>query len=248
MRTARTIAFLLLMSQPLMAQTAIDASQNPTLITRLAVLAALSLLPFAILLLTSFMKIVVVLSLLRSSIGLAQTPPNQVLNGIALLLTLYVMFPTGLAMYKEAESAIKTSPPTEVFSDQSALFVISVVDKAKEPLRNFLSRNCNSKHVQSIYTIAKRILPETYKPQLKQTDFMILIPSFVTTELQGAFTVGVLIFLPFFMIDMIVSNVLLAMGMMMLSPMSISLPIKLLLIVMTDAWTLLIQGLALSFK
>lgn len=240
--------FLLLLSQPLLAQEIADGSQNPAMVTKMAILAGLSLLPFAIMLLTSFMKIVVVLSLLRNAVSLAQIPPNQVVNGIALFMTIYVMFPTALAMYKEAEVAINTSPPTEVLSDQSAAFVIRVVDKAKEPLRNFLERNCNPNHTVRIYDLASRSLPEVYRPSLKSTDFLVLIPSFITTELKAAFTVGVLIYLPFFMIDMIVSNILLAMGMMMLSPMTISLPIKLLLLIMTDAWAVVIQSLTLSFR
>ena len=267
--------FLILLTVPLAAQSAplkaapIQASQltaqnnavltpqpasddatahNPSMITKLAVLAGLSLLPFAIMLLTSFMKIVVVLSLLRNALGVQQTPPNQVLNGIALMITLYVMFPTGLAMYTAAEKVIKTSPPTAMISGEAAVYVINVVDKAKEPLRDFLQRNCNPKHTRSFYTLAYKIFPDPYRDQLKQNDFIILIPSFITSQLKTAFEIGVLIYLPFFVIDLVVSNILLAMGMMMLSPLTIALPIKLLLLVMVDGWTVLVQGLAMSFK
>lgn len=240
---------LLLLTTPLLAQTADTAgSANPSMVTKLAVLAGLSLLPFAIMLLTSFMKIVVVLSLLRNALGVQQTPPNQVLNGIALLITLYVMFPTGLAMYNAAEQVIKTNPPTAVISDQSATFVLNVVDKAKEPLRDFLQRNCSAKHMRSFYNLAYKLFPEPNKTELKQNDFIILIPSFITSQLKSAFEVGVLIYLPFFVIDLVVSNILLAMGMMMLSPLTIALPIKLLLLVIVDGWTVLVQSLAMSFK
>jgi type III secretion protein R len=238
----------LLVSTSLFAQTSIDANVNPSMVTKLAVLAGLSLLPFAIMLLTSFMKIVVVLSLLRNALGVQQTPPNQVLNGIALLITIYVMFPTGLAMYNAASGVINTNPPPAVLSEQSAAFVINVVDKAKEPLRGFLERNTSQKHMKSFYTLAYKIFPDPHKQQLKQNDFIILIPSFITSQLKSAFEIGVLIYLPFFVIDLVVSNILLAMGMMMLSPLTIALPVKLLLIVMVDGWTVLIQGLALSFK
>ncbi len=224
------------------------SSPNPSMVTKLAVLAGLSLLPFAIMLLTSYLKIVVVLSLLRSALGVNQTPPNQVLNGIALLVTLYVMFPTGLLMYKAAEGVINTNPPTEVLSDQAALFVVNVVDKAKEPLRDFLQRNVSTKHTQSFYALATRLFPEPYKEQVKQSDFIVLIPSFITSQLKTAFEIGVLIYLPFFVIDLVVSNILLAMGMMMLSPLTIALPVKLLLLVMIDGWTVLVQGLAVSFR
>src|SRR3990167_5981845 len=101
-----------------------SGSENPSMVTKLAVLAGLSLLPFAIMLLTSYMKIVVVLSLLRNALGVQQTPPNQVLNGIALLITIYVMFPTGLLMYQAAEGVITKNPPANILSDESAAFVI----------------------------------------------------------------------------------------------------------------------------
>jgi type III secretion protein R len=223
-------------------------SNNPSMIAKLAVLAGLSLLPYAIMLLTSFMKIVVVLSLLRQALGVQQTPPNQVLNGIALLVTMYVMFPTALLMYKAAEQEIKTNTPTEIISSDSAYFVIKVIDKAKEPLRQFLIRNVSAKHLQSFYSLGTKTFPEPYKSELRQTDFIVLIPSFITSQLKTAFEIGVLIYLPFFVIDLVVSNILLAMGMMMLSPLTIALPIKLLLLVMIDGWTVLVQGLAVSFR
>ena len=218
------------------------------MVTKLAVLAGLSLLPFAIMLLTSFMKIIVVLSFLRQALGVQQTPPNQVLNGIALLVTLYVMFPTALLMYKASEGVLKTNPPADILSNQSAIFVVDVIDKAKEPLRDFLQRNVSAKHIQSFYALGTKTFPEPYKTELKQTDFIVLIPSFITSQLKTAFEIGVLIYLPFFVIDLVVSNILLAMGMMMLSPLTIALPIKLLLLVMIDGWTVLVQALAMSFR
>src|SRR5207342_2497750 len=109
-------------------------------------------------------------------------------------------------------------------------------------------RNSSQKHMQSFYQLAYRIFPEPYKTELKSNDFIILVPSFVTSQLKTAFEIGVLIYLPFFVIDMVVSNILLAMGMMMLSPLTIALPIKLLLIVILDGWTVLVQGLAMTFR
>lgn len=230
------------------AAQAADGGENPSMVTKLAVLAGLSLLPFAIMLLTSFLKIIVVLSLLRQALGLQQTPPNQVLNGIALLITIYVMFPTGVAMYQSAQGIIRTQAPREMLSPEAATFVVNVVEKAKEPLKGFLERNSIPKHMASFYKLAYRMFPEPYKQDLKQTDFIILIPAFITSQLKTAFEIGVLIYLPFFVIDLVVSNILLAMGMMMLSPLTIALPIKLLLLVLVDGWTVLIQGLALSFR
>jgi type III secretion protein R len=223
-------------------------SDAPTMITKLAVLAGLSLLPFAIMLLTSFTKIVVVLSLLRNALGVQQTPPNQVLNGIALLVSIYVMFPTGLKMYNAAESVIHRAPPTDMFTSEAALYVVNVIDAGKEPLRDFLKKNTAIAHTKSFYALGYRTFPEPFKQQLKQNDFIVLIPSFITSQLKSAFEIGVLIYLPFFVIDLVVSNILLAMGMMMLSPLTIALPIKLLLIVMVDGWTVIVQGLALTFR
>jgi type III secretion protein R len=224
------------------------AVQQPDIVTKMAVLAGLGLLPFAVMLLTSFVKIVVVLSLLRQALGIQQTPPNPVITGMALLLSVYVMFPTGVAMYDAAKEVIVQQAPAKLFSEDSTGYVIAVVDKAKEPLRQFLQRNTSVKHVQSFYQIAHKSFPEPYKNDLKSNDFLILVPSFVTTQLKAAFEIGVLIYLPFFVIDLVVSNILLAMGMMMLSPLTIALPIKLLLLVMLDGWTILVQGLILTFK
>lgn len=225
-----------------------EVPENPSLLIKLTVLAGLTLLPFAVMLLTSFMKIVVVLSLFRQALGTQQTPPNQVLTGIALLITLYVMYPTGLAMYEASKPVIERVGPVAVISPQSASFVVEVIDSSKEPLRNFLQRNCNVSHMDSFYKLAYRIFPEPFKSSLQKNDFIIIIPSFITSQLKSAFEIGVLIYLPFFVIDMVVSNILLAMGMMMLSPLTIALPIKLLLLVMIDGWTVLVQGLAMSFR
>lgn len=223
-------------------------STDPDIVIKLTILAGLALLPFAILLLTSFVKIVIVLSLLRNALGVQQTPPNQVINGVALLLTIYVMFPTGVAMYNTSKEVIDNTPPKELFSGQSAVFLINVVDKAKEPLRDFLLRNANPKHIRGFYNLAHRTFPEPYRSKLSTNDFLVIIPSFITSQIKGAFEIGVLIYLPFFVIDIVVSNILLAMGMMMLSPLTIALPIKLLLLVMLDGWTILVQGLVLTFK
>lgn len=220
----------------------------PTLITQIAVLAGLAVLPYAIMLLTSYVKIVIVLSLLRNALGVQNAPPNQVLNGIALLMTIYVMFPTGLAMYNAGSDYIKEKAPQELLTGATATYVINVVDKTKEPLRDFLQRNSMGKHITSFYQLAQRSFPENFRESLKPNDFIILIPAFVTSQLKAAFEIGVLIYLPFFVIDLVTSNILLAMGMMMLSPLTIALPLKLLLLVMVDGWTLIIQGLVLTYR
>ncbi|MEL7431823.1 MAG: type III secretion system export apparatus subunit SctR [Chlamydiota bacterium] len=223
------------------------ALEGPSVISKMAVLAGLAILPFAIMLLTSFVKMVIVLALLRNAIGVQQSPPNQVLNGIALLMTIYVMFPTGLAMYNAAKPVIDKSP-SALFSEQSATYLMEIIDRSKEPLRDFLVRNTYQKNMNSFFSMARRIFPEPYKSSLEPKDFIVLIPSFITSQLKSAFEIAVLVYLPFFVIDLVTSNILLAMGMMMLSPLTIALPIKLLLLVMVDGWTLLIQGLTLTFK
>jgi len=225
-----------------------NSPTQPSVITKMAVLAGLALLPFAIMLLTSFLKFVIVLSLLRNAIGVQQSPPNQAINGIALLMSIYVMFPTGLAMYTSAETLIKKSPPAALFSPDAAYYVTALVDQTKEPLRQFLVRNTLAKHTKYFYQLAFEKFPEEYRSHIDQDNFLVLIPSYITSQIKTAFEVGVLIYLPFFVIDLVTSNILLAMGMMMLSPLTIALPLKLLLLVMVDGWTLIVQGLTLSFR
>ena len=240
--------FLVIFSSSLFAQTDPGAVSQPALVTKLAVLAGLSLLPFAVMILTSFVKIIIVLSLFRSALGVQQTPPNQVLTGLALLLTIFVMFPTGVLMYNSSKEVIDRSSTAPVFSASSAQQIVEIIDAAKEPFKNFLQRNSLPKHIKSFYQIANKSFPEPYKDSLKPTDLIILMPSFITTQLKAAFEIGVLIYLPFFVIDLVTSNILLAMGMMMLSPLTIALPIKLLLLVMIDGWTILVQGLMMTFR
>lgn len=224
-------------------------SEYPGVAQQGIVLIFLALLPFLVMLLTSFMKIVITLSLLRSALGVQQIPPNQVINGIALILTIYVMFPTGMAMYEAAKPVLQTGQqPKELISAASATKLLEVIDVSKEPLRDFLIRNTTKKHMDDFYKLAQKTFPENVSRQMTSKDFIIVIPSFITTQVKNSFEIGVLIYLPFFVIDLVVSNILLAMQMMMLSPLSIALPLKLLLLVMIDGWTILVQGLVLSFN
>lgn len=220
----------------------------PDLTSQAALLVFLALLPFLVMLLTSFVKMVITLALLRSALGVQQTPPNQVINGIALLMTLYVMYPTGIQMYDQAKHVLDRELPKELFSANSAAVALDVIDVAKEPLRDFLVRNTRKQHLQGFVKIAKKSFPEGMEASIKETDFIIIMPAFITTQIRAAFEIGVLIYLPFFVIDLVTSNILLAMQMMMLSPLSIALPLKLLLVVMLDGWTVLVQGLVLSFN
>lgn len=222
---------------------------RPGLVTQATAIVFMSLLPFLVMILTSFVKIVVVLSLLRNALGVQQSPPNQVINGVAFLLSIYVMFPTGVKMYDAARDTIQSqSIPQELFSGDSAEYIIKVAGAAREPFREFLKNNSLVKHHRIFYRMIYRLLPEEYRASLTPEDFMVLVPSFITTQLKSAFEIGVLIYIPFFVIDLVVSNILLAMGMMMLSPVTISMPLKLFLLVMLDGWTLLIEGLVATFR
>lgn len=222
---------------------------RPSLITQAVTLSLLALMPFIVMILTSFLKIVIVLSLLRTALGVQQAPPNQIINGVAFMLSLYIMYPTGLKMYEAAEKSMATvQAPEGLFSPDSAAYIIAIAQDAREPLREFLKRNSSSKHQVLFYRMAYRLLPEENRETLKPDDFVTLIPAYITSQLKDAFEIGVLIYIPFFVIDLVTSNILLAMGMMMLSPVTISMPLKLFLLVMLDGWTMLIEGLVLTFR
>ena len=224
---------------------------QPPIVQKVLIIATMSILPFVVMLLTSFLKMVVVLSLLRQAIGVQNSPPNQVINGMALLMAVYVMSPTVMAMYKESESYMQKNaklPTNEILSAGSVEYLLGVMENAKEPLRHFLVKNSSTKHRSYFYKLARQKFPPDYRNELSGKDFIILIPSYITSQVKGAFEIGVLLYLPFFVIDLVTSNILLAMGMMMLSPLTIALPLKLLLLVMVDGWTLLVEGVVLTYK
>jgi type III secretion protein R len=226
-----------------------DVFKRPSLITQAVVLVLLSLAPFIIMILTPFLKIVIVLSLLRSALGVQQAPPNQILNGVGLMLSVFIMYPTMLKMYDSSLDVIHhMQTPQSITSPETSTYIIAVGTAAREPMRDFLKNNSSGRHHALFYRMAYRVLPENYRKDLTPTDFMILVPSFITSQLKDAFEIGVLIYIPFFVIDLVTSNILLAMGMMMLSPVTISMPLKLFLLVMLDGWTLLVEGLVNTFR
>lgn len=226
-----------------------DAFKRPSLITQGVLLVLFSLMPFIVMILTSFLKIVIVLSLLRSALGVQQAPPNQVINGVAFMLSLFVMYPTVLEMYDVSQEAIRNEKaPDSLMSEGSSTYILNIASYTREPLREFLKKNSSVKHHGLFYRMAYRVLPEDHRAGLKPDDFIILVPSFITSQLKEAFEIGVLIYIPFFVIDLVTSNILLAMGMMMLSPVTISMPLKLFLLVMLDGWTLLVEGLVSTFR
>ncbi len=198
----------------------------------------LALAPYVAVMVTSFTKIVVVLSLLRSALGLQQAPPNVVLNGIALVLTIYVMYPVGLAM------SDKIGPTKDLSGTQSLL---AAADRAKEPLREFMYKHTKLDERAFFLRTARKNLTEDKAAQLSERDFIVLMPAFTVSELSSAFTIGFMIFLPFLVIDLVISNILMAMGMQMLTPTTVSLPFKLLLFAAVDGWVYLSHGLVLSY-
>jgi type III secretion protein R len=209
---------------------------------------------------TSFTKIVVVLSLLRNALGLQQVPPNIVLNGLSLVLTLYVMYP----VMQQMQTAIAQGPQQAAIEAQAAPAapggngggggvlsstgtMLNAVEAGKEPLRNFLLKHSSPSERGFFLKTAQRVGEPNRAAEMTDRDFIVVIPAFVVRELSLAFQVGFLIFLPFLVIDLVISNILLAMGMMMLSPTTISLPFKLLLFVLVDGWVKLSHGLVLSY-
>ena len=221
---------------------------SPALIVQAIALSFLALIPFVLMLITPFAKFVMVFSLLRNALGVQQVPPNQVVNGIALILSLFVMFPVSLQMYDASSSIIEKEQPESLFSEQAPAFLIKVANHAKEPLREFLQKNTLPAHQKNFYKIAYKMMPEKYHEDLGLDDFIVLGPAYITSQVKSGFEIGALIFLPFFVIDLVVSNILLAMGMMMLSPVTISMPLKIFLLVMLDGWSLLTEGLISSYR
>ncbi|MBO6066880.1 MAG: type III secretion system export apparatus subunit SctR [Kiritimatiellae bacterium] len=210
----------------------------------------LSLLPFVAMIATSYLKIVVVMSLIRNALGIQSIPPNMVVNALAMILTFYIMAPVMNESWDIAktELAAQAPAPAAAASPETVLETEAIA-KAAEPFRAFLSHHTSDRERAFFVHTAERLWgkgpdePATVDPE----SFYILIPSFCVSELTKAFQIGFLVYLPFIAIDIIVSNILLAMGMMMVSPVTISLPFKLLLFVMVDGWTLLVQGLVRGY-
>lgn len=208
-------------------------------ITLAVLLALMALMPTLVVVSTAFLKIVVVMSLLRNALGVQQMPPNLALYGMALILAAYVMAPVGVHMFDQIGAQpdnLKSLPA----------FITSVREGA-EPLREFMLKNSQPEQRDFFVRTAQRMWGPRLSEGLSARDFIVLMPAFVVSELTAAFQIGFLLYLPFVVIDLIVSNILLAMGMMMVSPVTISLPLKLFLFVMVDGWSRLIQGLVLTY-
>lgn len=222
-----------------------DAFASRPLVLMLA-LAALSMVPFVLMMVTSFVKISVVLSIVRSALGTQQIPPTQVITGLAIILTVYIMAPVGTSMYRAAEIDI-WGKGANVLSSESVGQLLEAANKSKEPLREFLAKKVTNKDRALFYNLARKLRTGEDRDEVGAMDFMVLMPAFVVSELKQAFQIGFLLFVPFIVIDMVVANILLALGMHMLSPTTISMPFKLLLFVMVDGWYLIAKGLVVSY-
>ncbi|MCP3141417.1 type III secretion system export apparatus subunit SctR [Pyxidicoccus xibeiensis] len=222
-----------------------DSFTSRPLILILA-LAAMGLVPFALMMVTSFVKISVVLSIVRSALGTQQIPPTQVITGLAVILTVYIMAPVGQEMYRAAGVDIWSKGPG-VFSSETVGTLLGAANKSKEPLRDWLMKKVTNKDRSLFFNLAKKMRKGEDRDAVESTDFMVIIPAFVVSELKEAFQIGFLLFVPFIVIDMVVANILLALGMHMLSPTTISMPFKLLLFVLVDGWYLIAKGLVVGY-
>ncbi|MNS16676.1 Flagellar biosynthetic protein FliP precursor [compost metagenome] len=241
------IALLLALAAPLalgadnpLSVPAITLSTNPegqqeysVSLQILLIMTALSFIPAFVILMTSFTRIIIVFSILRQALGLQQTPSNQLLTGMALFLTMFIMAPV---FDRVNQDALQPYLKEQMTAQQA-------IDKAQGPLKDFMLAQTRQSDLDLFMRLSKRT--DIAGPD--QVPLTILVPAFVTSELKTAFQIGFMIFIPFLIIDMVVASVLMAMGMMMLSPLIISLPFKIMLFVLVDGWALIMGTLASSF-
>lgn len=202
-------------------------------------LGGVSLMPMLLIVCTAFLKIVIVLMITRNALGVQQVPPSMAINGIALAATLFIMAPVGY----EIAQAVKVTPvdmsSVQAFQDTST--------HAIQPLRAFMGRNTDPDILTHLVESSVRMWPPEMAQSTHRDDLILLVPAYVLSQLQSGFEIGFLIYIPFIVIDLIVSNLLLALGMQMVSPMTISLPLKLLLFVLVSGWSRLLDSLFLSY-
>jgi flagellar biosynthetic protein FliP len=216
-----------------LAQTPAAANSSSDLLRTAALLTLLALAPAVFISMTSFIRISVVLAMVRHAFGMPETPPNAVLVSLAIFLTAFVMAPTFGTLNAEALQPLLKGDIT----------VEAAIEKGGEPLKVFMLSQTRDEDIAAVYALAKEPLPD--KPE--SVDLLRLAPAFILNELRVSFTIGFVILLPFLLIEIIVASLLLALGMMMVPPATISLPIKLLMFVMIDGWALVIQGVVGGF-
>ena len=210
-----------------------DGQQYSTTMQIVMLLSALSFIPALLLVLTSFTRIIVVFSLLRQAMGLQQSPPNPVLVGLAMFLTLFIMQPVFNATWQQA---VEPWMAEEITFNEA-------VSTGSIPFKHFMMEQVHASALQQMSDISGEALPDN----IDDMPLSVLVPAFVVSELKTAFQIGFMLFIPFLVIDLVVASVLMAMGMMMLSPLVVSLPFKIMLFVLIDGWTLLVGSLAASF-
>lgn len=216
----------------------IDGKSMPTKLLSqplqvLIMMSFLSLAPYLLMMMTSFVRVIIVLSFIRSALGTQQVPPTQVLMGLALFVTFYIMAPVGKEINDHA-----IRPLTK-----GQISMTEAMSKGSAPVRDFMMRQVQKEDLALFFDLAKLERPRTKE----DVPLYVLMPAFMISEIKIGFEIGFLIYLPFLVIDMVVASVLMSMGMFMLSPMTISLPFKLLLFVMVDGWELIIKGVVASF-
>jgi flagellar biosynthetic protein FliP len=210
-----------------------EREQVSTGLTLVLLLTVLSIAPALLVLLTSFTRIIIVLAFLKRSLGTGSQPSNQILVGLALFLTFFIMAPVWHAVHADA---VKPYLAEEIGAEEA-------LTKGLKPIRDFMWRQTREKDLALFVHVSKMERPET----IDDVPTHVLIPAFVLSELRTAFTMGFVLFLPFLVIDMVVASVLLSMGMMMLPPVMVSLPFKILLFIMVDGWYLMMRSLVASF-
>ena len=242
--TLLLFACLILVSVAAQAQTVVSADSP---FDTVLVLAALGLLPFAFMTATSFVKLSVVFYILRNALGTGQVPSGAIITALAALLSLTVMAPVGVEMMQASQADRARIDARDPLSPRSVPALLASISSGAEPLRRFLQRNAGEREVDLFVDLGRKqpSAGQGYRPG--KDDLLVVLPAFLLTELGEAFQIGFLVFLPFLIIDMVVANVLLSLGMHMLSPTSISLPFKLLLFVLVDGFTLLTRALLLGY-
>ncbi len=202
----------------------------------------LAVLPFAAMVVTSYTKIAIVLGLLRNALGVQQVPPNMVLNGVAIILSVYIMAPVVM----EAGDHLDKGPRRSAGS--AAEQMLDAASTAREPFRRFLQKHASEREVQFFLRSATSIWPPAQAARLSKDDLIVLAPAFLLSELTAAFRIGFLLYLAFVVVDIVIANVLLAMGLSQVTPTSVAIPFKLLLFVALDGWSRLVHGLVLTYR
>jgi type III secretion protein R len=208
----------------------------------LITVVAISLIPFVAMVATSYAKIVVVLGLLRNALGVQQVPPNMVLNGIAVLVSAYIMAPIGMQAMQTMQTMHRAP------GGDTSMVVLDAFDAAKEPFRAFLKKHAHEREKRFFVRSASVIWPKEMAAKIREDDLIVLAPAFTLTEMADAFKIGFLLYIAFIVVDLVIANVLMAMGLNQVQPTNVAIPFKLLLFVAMSGWSTLIHGLVMTYR